>query len=71
MNFAQDWAHEAKEAEKGQKPEARLPEEYQRHAVVFSEEAAKQFLPLRPEDHAIKLKPGTPQVLCFYPILTP
>jgi hypothetical protein len=60
-NFAQDWACKAKEAEKGQKPEAQLPEEYQRHTVVFSEEAAKQFPPSQPEDHAIKLKPGASQ----------
>ena len=38
-NFAQDWAREAKEA--SPKQEATLPEEYNRHQVVFSEEAAK------------------------------
>ena len=38
-NFAQDWAREAKEA--SPKQEATLPEEYDRHRVVFYEEAAK------------------------------
>ena len=42
-NFAQDWAREAKEASPRQ--EAMLPEEYNRHQVVFSEEAAKRFPP--------------------------
>jgi hypothetical protein len=72
-NFAQDWAQEAKEAEKGQKLEAQLPEKYQRHAVVFSEEAAKRFPPSQPEDHAIKLKPGAPQEInCkVYPLTKP
>ena len=47
-----------------------LPEEYDRHQVVFSEEAAKQFPPSRPEDHAIKLKPGAPaEINCkIYPL---
>ena len=67
-NFAQDWAREAKEA--SPKQEAVLPEEYDRHQVVFSEEAAKRFPPSRPEDHAIKLKPGAPaEINCkIYPL---
>ena len=66
--FAQDWAREAKEA--SPKQEATLPEEYDRHQVVFSEEAVKQFPPSRPEDHAIKLKPGAPaKINCkIYPL---
>ena len=42
-NFAQDWAREAKEA--SPKQEATLPEEYNRHQIVFSKEAAKRFPP--------------------------
>ena len=38
-NFAQEWAQEVKEA--SPKQEAMLPEEYNRHQIVFSEEAAK------------------------------
>ena len=52
--------------------ETTLPEEYQCHSKVFSDEEAKCFPPERDEDHAITLLPNTPQVInCkIYP-LTP
>ncbi len=48
-----------------------VPEKYQQHAKVFSEEASQHFLPKRPWDHAIKLKPETPNVIdCkIYPLM--
>jgi hypothetical protein len=66
-NFAQDWA---REANKDKQIEAKLPEEYTRHWKVFDEEAAKRFPPARPEDHAIRLKPGAPsEINCkIYPL---
>src|SRR6267378_3454170 len=47
-----------------------VPEKYQQHARVFSEEAAQRFPPKQPWDHAIKLKLGTPDVIdCkIYPL---
>ncbi len=47
-----------------------VPEKYQQHARVFSEEAAQWFPPKWPWDHAIELKPGTPDVIdCkIYPL---
>jgi RNase H-like domain found in reverse transcriptase/Reverse transcriptase (RNA-dependent DNA polymerase)/gag-polyprotein putative aspartyl protease len=59
-NIAQQWAQEA---QKQQKEERKLPPQYQRWEHVFSEERAKRFPPSRPEDHAIKLKPGAPDVI--------
>jgi hypothetical protein len=47
----------AEAVQKGKK-EVQIPEQYKEFEEVFSEEAAKHFPPLRPEDHAIKLKPG-------------
>jgi hypothetical protein len=66
-NFAQDWA---REANKDKHVEAKLPEEYTRHWQVFDEQAARRFPPARPEDHAIKLKPGAPsEINCkIYPL---
>jgi hypothetical protein len=43
--------------------EVAIPEEYQRHAKVFNEEASNRFPPSRPWDHAIKLKPDTPKAI--------
>jgi Reverse transcriptase (RNA-dependent DNA polymerase) len=40
-----------------------IPPEYQQHAMVFSEVAAKCFPPARPEDHTIKLKPNMPTTI--------
>ncbi len=47
-----------------------VPEKYVQHAKVFSEEASQCFPPKRPWDHAIKLKPETPDVIdCkIYPL---
>src|SRR6266404_1604301 len=47
-----------------------VPEKYQQHTRVFSEEAAQRFPPKRPWDHAIELKPETPDVIdCkIYPL---
>src|SRR6266404_3364033 len=48
----------------------KVPAKYQQHARVFSEEAAQQFPPKRPWDHAIELKLETPDVIdCkIYPL---
>ena len=40
-----------------------IPEEYQQHWRVFSEEEAHQFLMSRPWDHVIKLKDGAPKAI--------
>ena len=50
--------------------EVPIPPEYQRHAKVFSEEAAQRFPPARPWDHAIELREGAPKAIdCkIYPI---
>ncbi len=47
-----------------------VPDKYQRHARVFSEEAAQRFPPKRLWDHAIELKPETPDIInCkIYPL---
>ena len=67
-NFVQDWAHEAN---KDKQLEAILLGEYQRHAIIFDENAVKQFPPSHPEDHSIKLKPGAPsEINCkIYPLM--
>jgi gag-polyprotein putative aspartyl protease len=44
-NFAQDWAREANEAKQALVLTVRVPDEYHRHNLVFSEEAAKRFPP--------------------------
>jgi hypothetical protein len=49
--MAQEWAIEA--AKKQDPKDSEVPVEYQRHKVVFSETAARRFLPSWPEDHAI------------------
>jgi hypothetical protein len=54
QHTAQEWAIEANKG----KADHVLPERYQRHAHVFSEEAAQCFPPARPDDMVIKLKPG-------------
>jgi hypothetical protein len=70
-NVAQEWAIEA--AKKWTPTDAEIPVEYQRHAIVFSETAAHRFPPSRPEDHAIQLKPDTPDMIkCkTYPLTKP
>src|SRR6266568_1573189 len=49
-----------------------IPEEYQRHQKVFSDEEAQRFPPEREEDFPIRLRPDAPQKInCkIYP-LTP
>jgi hypothetical protein len=44
-------------------PTITLPLEYQRHACIFSDEEAQRFPPSRPWDHAINLKPDTPDTI--------
>ncbi len=60
-NIMQQWAERAAQNKPTQTPE--IPEEYQRHATVFSEKAAQRFPPAREEDHVITLKPGAPTTL--------
>ena len=43
--------------------EVKIPEEYQRHSKVFSEEESHRFPPSRPWDHTIKLKEGAPEAI--------
>ena len=50
--------------------EVKIPEEYQRHSKVFSEEESHRFPPSRPWDHAIKLKEGAPEAINCKIILT-
>jgi hypothetical protein len=47
-----------------------IPEEYQQHHKVFSDQQATRFPPSRPKDHAIKLLPGTPEMISckVYPL---
>ena len=40
-----------------------IPDEYQRHGKVFSEEESHRFPPSRPWDHAIELKEGAPEAI--------
>jgi hypothetical protein len=57
--MAQQWAEKVLKDRK----EPEIPPQYQQFAKVFSEEAAKRFPPSCPEDHAIKLKPGAPDMI--------
>jgi Reverse transcriptase (RNA-dependent DNA polymerase) len=70
-NVAQEWAIEA--AKQRNPRDAEVPIEYQQHEVVFSEKAAHCFPPSQPEDHAIQLKPDTPDMIkCkTYPLTKP
>ena len=43
--------------------EVKVPEEYERHSRVFSEEESHRFPPSRPWDHAIDLKEGAPEAI--------
>jgi hypothetical protein len=40
-----------------------IPPQYSKYWEVFSEKAARCFPPSRPDDHAITLKPGAPNML--------
>jgi len=42
------------------KGEVTLPEEFKRHAVLFSDEEAKKFPPSQPHNHKIELTPKAP-----------
>jgi hypothetical protein len=57
---SQQWAIEAN---KRKQTIPTLPAWYQRHAQLFSEDAAKRFPPSRPEDLAVRLKPGAPDTI--------
>ena len=41
--------------------EVKIPEEYQQHSKVFSEEESYRLPPPRPWDHTIDLKEGAPE----------
>ena len=43
--------------------EVKIPDEYQRHWKVFSEEESHRLPPSRPWDHAIELKEGAPEAI--------
>jgi hypothetical protein len=58
---AQEWAIEA--AKKRDPKDAEVPEEYRRHTIVFSEEAAHRFPLSQPEDHTIQLKSDVPDMI--------
>jgi hypothetical protein len=40
-----------------------IPPQYSKYWEVFSEKAARNFPPSHPDNHAITLKPGAPDVL--------
>ena len=68
-SIAQDWAHEAAKKQ-AHLTERTIPEEYKRHARVFSETESLQFSPKCEEDMTIPLKEGSPDVInCkIYPL---
>jgi hypothetical protein len=68
-NVAQQWVQEAEKGKVHLTLET-IPEEYRRHAKVFSEEEAKRFPPDREENMTIKLKDDAPDVInCkIYPL---
>jgi hypothetical protein len=43
--------------------ETTIPEEYQQHAKVFSEQEATRFPPSQEWDHKIPLKPNAPETI--------
>ena len=57
VTTAMEWAIKA---QKGTQTKVDIPEYYQEYKQVFSEEAAKRFLPKREEDHEIKFVDNTP-----------
>jgi hypothetical protein len=64
MHFAQEWAIQGREQWQQESMEEKgIPEEYQRHHKVFSDQQATCFPPSRSEDHAIKLIPGMPEMI--------
>ncbi len=60
-NIVQQWAEHAAQNKSAQTLE--IPEEYQRHAVVFLGKVAQHFPPACEEDHIITLKPSAPTTL--------
>jgi hypothetical protein len=71
MHFTQEWAIKGRDQQQQESVEVKgIPEEYQRHHKVFSDQQATRFLPSRPEDHAIKLIPGAPEMISckVYPL---
>ena len=61
-SIAQDWAQEAAKNQV-QLTEQMVPEEYQRHAKVFSEKELLHFPLKREEDMTIPLKANAPNVI--------
>jgi hypothetical protein len=63
-HFAQEWAIEGREQQQQESVEMKgIPEEYQQHHKVFSDQQATHFLPSQPKDHMIKLIPGAPETI--------
>jgi hypothetical protein len=62
VSFAQQWAAIADKTKLHLQEEG-VPQEYQKHHKVFSEEGAKRLPPTREEDMAITLKEGAPEQL--------
>jgi hypothetical protein len=60
-NVTQEWVIEA--AKKRNPKDMTVPRKYEQHVVIFSETAAHRFPPSQPEDHAIQLKPDTPDMI--------
>jgi RNase H-like domain found in reverse transcriptase/Reverse transcriptase (RNA-dependent DNA polymerase)/Retroviral aspartyl protease len=70
-HFTQEWAIKNKEQQWQESVEEKgIPQEYQWHGKVFSDQQATRFLPSRPEDHAIKLIPGALETISckVYPL---
>ena len=57
---AQEWAIAAN---KEKQTTNELPQQYSRHTQLFLEDAAWRFPPSRPNDMAVWLKPGTPDIM--------
>ena len=69
-SIAQDWAREATKKQ-AHLTERTIPEEYKRHARVFSETESLRFPPKREEDMTIPLKEGSPDIInCKIYLLT-
>ena len=68
-SIAQDWAREAAKKQ-AHLTERTIPEEYKRHARVFSETESLRFPPKCEEDMTIPLKEGSPDIInCkIYPL---
>ena len=60
MHATQQWAIAAN---KNKQTTNELPQQYSRHALIFSETGANRFPPSRPNDMVVRLKPGAPDTL--------